>query len=222
LINFEWISEEGQGGRTQWGVSSNINNALGPRAIKPFPDLPLNRNDTQPIMMLTTDISFITDSGFKIWVEKFAHDMYAFNDTWSKVWFKVTTQDVGYNRCLPTTNLNFFLPPPQPFQHPLPPPPEDIADLFEVQAVINKTLYRLDEQIGWKPLLVTFAYNCAQTWRNTDHSGGCNGARIRFSPGKDWNSNAGVVNEGQTLLAPSRFSLTIRSPGPTSSCRRAH
>mmetsp|Transcript_26913 Transcript_26913/g.58733 ORF Transcript_26913/g.58733 Transcript_26913/m.58733 type:complete len:808 (-) Transcript_26913:411-2834(-) len=202
LINFEWVAEEGQGGLTQWGVDSNVNNAIGPRAIKPFADLPPSINDTQPTMMLTTDIAFISDPSFKLLVEKFAHDMHAFNETFSNAWYKLTTQDMGYNRCLPTTNLNLFLPPPQEFQHPLPPVPEDPPTLFDTQAVINKTLYGLDDQIGWKPLLVTFAYNCAQTWRVTDHSGGCNGARIRFNPGKSWRANAGVVDEGMTLLSP--------------------
>ena len=50
-------------------------------------------------------------------------------------------------------------------------------------------------------LFVRLAAQCAYTFRATDHLGGCNGARVRFAPQKDWRGSA-ALDKALLLLAP--------------------
>jgi catalase-peroxidase len=51
-----------------------------------------------------------------------------------------------------------------------------------------------------KPIRL-MAYRCAGTYRATDYSGGCNGARIRFQPESEWATNAGAADALKTPVA---------------------
>lgn len=110
--------------------------------------------------------------------------------------YKLVTRDMGpVTRCLGPD-----VPPPQPFQDPLPPPPPGPApDYARLARDIARALRRPSpaaepDTVHGRPhygaLFVTLAWQCASTFRETDYSGGCNGARIRFAPQKDWPQNA--------------------------------
>lgn len=99
-------------------------------------------------------------------------------------WYKLMTRDMGpFTRCLGPD-----VPPPQPFQKPLPAPSPGPVNYTAVEIDIRAVLTSA-ETTG---LVATLAYQCASTYRATDKSGGCNGARIRFAPEINWNANKGM------------------------------
>jgi len=137
------------------------------------------------LRQLTTDIALATDPEYRKYVEEFANDQSAFDDAFAKVWYKLVNRDMG-----PRTRLvGPEVAPPQDWQFPLPDPPAKLADLKAVEKEIGGLLD--SKSVGAKEL-VRLAMNSAGTYRHTDYLGGANGARIRFSPGKDWKSNEGL------------------------------
>ncbi|EOD17365.1 putative peroxidase/catalase [Emiliania huxleyi CCMP1516] len=115
----------------------------------------------------------------------FASSPAALDSAFAAAWYKLVTRDMGpHARC-----VGPWVPPPQPFQFPLPKPPPEPVDYAEVWAALHK---------GADPLLpaadaAALAYGCAASYRYTDNQGGCDGARIRFSPEVDFPANAGAL-----------------------------
>jgi catalase/peroxidase HPI len=189
LLNRTWDKKIGPGGKYQWHVTS----------ADP-PQYPLanctsgNCTQMQDLMMLTTDISLINDPEYKKIVELFASDMGAFTTAFKHSWYKLTTRDMGpVTRC-----LGKLTPPAQPFQYPLPPAPSELADFDAVKTEIKSAITKAsaaiapdtaDGQAYYGAMFTRLAWQCSSTFRVTDYLGGCNGARIRLSPQKDWAVN---------------------------------
>ena len=83
------------------------------------------------------------------------------------------------------------VPDPQPFQYTLQAAPATLPDYVPVRTAIQALL---DEDGTNAEAFINLAYRCASTFRNTDYRGGCNGARIRFPPESEWESNAGTAD----------------------------
>ena len=134
----------------------------------------------QDIMMMTSDISLLHDKIYTPIVKQFAADPSAFDHAWKHAWYKLTTRDMGpVQRC-----VGKRVPPPQPWQFPLPKPPSNLPDYKVVATQIEKIVANDPATNGG--LLLNLAWRCAATYRYTDYRGGCNGARIRFEPESEW------------------------------------
>lgn len=183
LTSNTWVKHMGPGGKWQWKVNGTQPVAPGPQGGK------------QPTMMMTTDVSLTKDptNQYQRLVKQFAEDQAAFDHAWMHAWYKLTTRDMGpVTRCLGND-----VPPAQAFQYPLPSPPKNLANFTEVRAVLSELLQAhkasdTEHHNSDRALFVHLASQCASTFRVTDYLGGCNGARIRFSPEKDWGVNKGL------------------------------
>lgn len=173
LLTYDWEAHKGPGGHFQW----RIKGGKGPKA-------PMAHGEgTQDLMMLTTDIGLVTDPEYKKYVEEFANDPEAFAQAFGEVWYKLVNRDMGpVARCVGPD-----VAPAQAFQFPLPEKPKKLANMDKVANDIKKLL-----EDSSPDDFIRLASQSANTYRATDYLGGCNGARIRFSPGKDWPANEGL------------------------------
>lgn len=177
LTGFSWEKFIGPGGHNQW---------------RPVPDT------NPPVRMLTADIALLKDPSYLAISKEFASNLTSLNDAFSHAWYKLMSRDMGpVARCRGNN-----IPPVQPFQNPLPASPATLPNFGAVRkaikALLNSNSVGLNgDKVGYGKtyngaLFINAAWQCASTFRLTDYSGGCNGAKIRFSPMKDWPVNAGV------------------------------
>ncbi|KAI8619938.1 heme peroxidase [Chytriomyces sp. MP71] len=174
LLNFDWVSFRGPGNHTQWKPS----------------------NDNAPnIRMLTVDVALLHDPDYKRYVQKFSSNLTYLESVFAPAWYQLMTADMGpRSRC-----INADAPPAQPWQWPLPAPPAKPPSLAAVQSQVIALIQSSTTDAAAQ--FVHLAYQCASTYRATDYRGGCNGARIRLSPEREYSSNAGL-QDTLALLAP--------------------
>lgn len=208
LLEYEWEEWTGPGGKQQWRPTN---------AIRMAPEV--TGDATVAVMMTTADLAMRYDPEYLKISTKFKDDLAYLDEQFSEAWYKLMTRDMGpRERC-----LGDMVPEARPFQNPLPNPPSKLADFEEVKNMIRTAATNditkepgyqntgahfgyagadmYDGEVNYGPLFVKLAWRCASTHRVTDYTGGCNGARIRLSPQKDWPINAGL-DFALDLLAP--------------------
>lgn len=193
LLNHTWEHWVGPGGRNQWRVTPISDNPVGPGP----------QGGSEKTMMLTSDVSLLYDptGKYQELIKTFADEPATFDNAFKHAWYKLTTRDMGpVTRCVGNN-----IPPVQPFQYPLPMAPAVLADFSLVKEDLVKAIAPSSTSTVVAPnygaFFVRLAWQCAKTFRVTDYLGGCNGARIRFSPQKDWPENAGL-DAALKLLEP--------------------
>merc|ERR1712142_817711 len=188
LLDYEWEVYEGPGGHNQW-------RPLVPDGEEPPVAISAGGTSNQTIGLLTSDVALSRsgDQPYLDLVKQFADDLAAFDHAFEHAWYKLTSRDMGpVTRC-----INHDVPPAQPFQYPLPDPPAGWPDFSTVKQEILEIINNGEEAIGQ---FTRLAWQCSSTFRSTDYLGGCNGARIRFSPQKDWPVNINVNNAIESLM----------------------
>ncbi|KAJ3172548.1 hypothetical protein HDU88_005876 [Geranomyces variabilis] len=188
LLKYNWTLFEGPGGNPQW---------------KPAPTDKIDADDAD-VRMLTADLALLHDPIYLKLVKEYALDLKSLEHDFERSWYKLMSRDVGpATRCQGSR-----VPPPQPFQNPLPAAPAKLANFDAVRADLVKILTGKSYIPGDGPsgqyygaLFVELAWRSASTFRITDHFGGANGARIRLSPEKDYADNVGMDKVLEVLSA---------------------
>lgn len=128
-------------------------------------------------IMLHGDVVLLDDTDFRHWVDEYANDEDLLFWDFKAAWEKLMNRDMGLRPCAGN----------------IPAIPETEVDYEAVKQDILALLPDPEADSGtWGPLMVRLGWHCAGTYRQTDHIGGCNGARIRHDPEASWDSNKDV------------------------------
>merc|ERR1712027_257340 len=115
--------------------------------------------------------------GYTFWLNRYAEDEDLFYTHFKAAWEKLMNRDMGLRPCAGS----------------IPAIPESEVDYDAVKQDVLALLPDADADFQtWGPLMVRLGWHCSGTYRQTDHIGGCNGARIRHDPEASWGSNKDV------------------------------
>jgi catalase-peroxidase len=173
LFKYEWELTESPAGAKQWRPKN-------PEAQNTVPDAH-DPNKRHAPMMLTTDLSLKMDPIYAPIAKRFHENPKELADAFARAWFKLLHRDMGPR----ARYLGPWVPEPQLWQDPLPEAAGETIGDQDVAALKKKIL---ESGIAAADLVST-AWNAASSFRGTDKRGGANGARIRLSPQRDWESN---------------------------------
>jgi len=174
LFGYDWELTKSPAGAHQWIPT----NGAGTNSIPDAHD-PSKRHVPT---MLTTDLSLRFDPAYEKIARRFYENPDEFQKAFAHAWFKLTHRDMG-----PKSR---YLGPEVPqedliWQDPIPQVDHELIDDQDIALLKSKILA---SGLSVSELIST-AWASASTFRGSDKRGGANGARIRFSPQKDWEVN---------------------------------
>jgi len=172
LFKYDFELVKSPAGAHQWTPINPDPEDMAPDARDP--------NKRVPTIMTTADMALKNDPGYRAISERFLNDQAALDDAFARAWFKLCHRDMG-----PKIR---YLGPEVPeetliWQDPVPAgtTPSDAEVARFKDAILNSGLSVRE--------LVKAAWASASTYRNSDHRGGANGARIRLEPQRSWAVN---------------------------------
>jgi len=185
LHKYDWQLTTSPAGAKQWAPKN-------PEAQGTVPDAH-DKSKRHAPMMLTTDLAMKVDPTYGPIAKRFHENPNQLAEAFAKAWYKLLHRDMG-----PISRyLGPWVPPPQPWQDPVPAVDHELIgekDIADLKGKILASGLSISQ-------LVSTAWASAASFRGTDKRGGANGARIRLAPQKDWkvNNPAELAKALQTL-----------------------
>ncbi|GMN13983.1 catalase/peroxidase HPI [Altererythrobacter sp. MTPC7] len=177
LFKYEYELTQSPAGANQWTPIDPEEADMAPDARDPSKKV--------PTIMTTADMALKRDPEYRKISERFRDDQAALDDAFARAWFKLCHRDLGpkaryHGPEVPEEDLIW--------QDPVPAgtKPSDSA-VSDFKSKVMDSGLTVSE-------LVKAAWASASTYRNSDHRGGANGARVRLAPQKGW-----AVNDPEEL-----------------------
>ncbi len=172
LFKYDFELVRSPAGAQQWQPINPDPEDMAPDARDP--------NKRVPTMMTTADMALKMDPDYREVSERFLANPEQLDDAFARAWFKLCHRDMGpkvryMGPEVPAETLIWMDPVPAGST-----PSDDAVAAFKT-AILGSGLSVRE--------LVKTAWASASTYRNSDHRGGANGARIRLAPQKDWAVN---------------------------------
>ncbi len=172
LFKYDYELVHSPAGAQQWQPINPDPEDMAPDARDPSKKV--------PTMMTTADMALKMDPEYRKISERFRDDQAALDDAFARAWFKLCHRDMG-----PKAR---YLGPEVPaedliWQDPVPAgtvPSDGDVSAFK-SAILSSGLTTAE--------LVKAAWASASTYRQSDHRGGSNGARVRLAPQNGWAVN---------------------------------
>ena len=172
LFKYEFKLVHSPAGAQQWTPIDPDPEDMAPDARDP--------SKRVPTMMTTADMALKMDPEYRKISERFLANPAELDDAFARAWFKLCHRDMGpkvryMGPEVPAETLIWMDPVPAGTT------PSD-AEVAAFKAAILGSGLTVSE-------LVKAAWASASTYRNSDHRGGANGARVRLAPQSGWAAN---------------------------------
>ncbi|PKP62689.1 MAG: catalase-peroxidase, partial [Alphaproteobacteria bacterium HGW-Alphaproteobacteria-9] len=172
LFKYDFELVHSPAGAQQWTPINPDPADMAPDARDP--------NKRVPTMMTTADMALKMDPDYRKISERFLAHPEQLDDAFARAWFKLCHRDMGpkVRYMGPEVPQETLI-----WQDPVPAgtAPSD-SEVARFKAAILGSGLTIAE-------LVKAAWASASTYRNSDHRGGANGARVRLAPQNDWAAN---------------------------------
>ncbi len=174
LFGYEWELTKSPAGAHQWKPKGTSGDGTVPDAH--------GQAKRHAPMMTTADMALRMDPVYEKISRRFLQNPQALHEAFTRAWFKLTHRDMG-----PRARYLGTLVPAEVliWQDPVPALDHALVDAHDV-AALKATVLASGLSTAQ---LVSTAWASAATFRGSDKRGGCNGARIRLLPQKDWEAN---------------------------------